>query len=446
MKNKGFTLIELLGVIILLTLLIIIVYPNIIDSVKNSSEKTDELTLRMIYDAADLYVSNNKKQFTGTYNGKYIIDLQDLVDADILSSPIKLSDSDDITNDKCVQVTYSYEDGYKYELRDNGECEGPSYSITYNLKNVEIDNSLETIQEKERYIATLTLKTGYKDYILDVKVIMGNEDITQTVYDNGEINIENVTGNIEITAVAAESYFAADTWDEIAENVKNGNTNNYHVGDEKEVTLDDLGTHTVRIANMSTPSECNQVGFSQTACGFVIEFVGIISMKQMNSTQTSSGGWSKSILHDYVTGETDSIYNALPDDLKSNIIDTYVVSGSNSNYNSAVYDEIENEKLYLLSSYEIYGKKFDNTTGSYWAGQDSLNGSRTRQLDYYNCSSQNNCNQAIKKSNTGAVAWWLRSSLMSTALASFNGINELGTFYGYKANSNLGVSPAFRIG
>ena len=39
LKNKAFTLIELLGVIIILALLMIIVFPSIINSVKNSSNK-----------------------------------------------------------------------------------------------------------------------------------------------------------------------------------------------------------------------------------------------------------------------------------------------------------------------------------------------------------------------------------------------------------------------
>ena len=450
MKNKGFTLIELLGVIILLTLLIIIVYPNIIDSVKNSSEKTDELTLRMIYDAADLYVSDNKKKFTGTYNGKYIIDLKDLVDADILSSPIKLSNSDDITNDKCVQVTYSYEDGYKYELRDNGECEGPSYSITYNLKNVEIDNSLETIQEKERYIATLTLKTGYKDYILDVKVIMGNEDITQTVYDNGEINIENVTGNIEITAVAAESYFAIDTWDEINENICNGNTSIYEVGDQKELTIDGFGTYKVRISNMSTPTTCTYDSLlyldnSRTACGFVIEFVDIITTYMMKSSQTATARWDTSAMKTYLNS---TIYNALPQELKDNIINTSVAFNVNPDLgdtNDPGFLSVarSTDKLYLLSPKEIYGTNevINDDSNKY-----------TGQLDYYQSNSvttSSNVSKTIKYYNGSTNAYWLRSAAYMLSNYSFWSVQTDGTIntnsFPY-SNAYKGVSPAFRIG
>jgi len=120
--KKGFTLIELLGVIIILALLVILVFPSIVNSVKNSSEKTDDLTLELIYNATDLYISNHKNDFSKKNGYKYIIDLSDLVDEGFLASPIKLSDSDvDITNNKCIQITYN--DGYKYELKDIGTCE-----------------------------------------------------------------------------------------------------------------------------------------------------------------------------------------------------------------------------------------------------------------------------------------------------------------------------------
>lgn len=129
MKNRGFTLMELLGVIIILALLMIIVFPSIINSVKNSSNKTDTLTKELIYNAADLFISEHKNDFPKMNGSKYSIELKDLVDEGFLISPIKLSDSDlDITNSKCIQVIY--QGSYNYELKDTGTCK---YQINYNL-------------------------------------------------------------------------------------------------------------------------------------------------------------------------------------------------------------------------------------------------------------------------------------------------------------------------
>lgn len=157
MKNKGFTLIELLGVIIILALLMIIVFPSIINSVKNSSDKTDELTKELIYNAADLFIDRHMNEFPKTVENKYVIDLKSLIDEGLITGPIKLSDSDtDVTNKKCIQVTYNK--GYKYELKDSGSCEEiVKYIVPSKYQKVEYIESDGT-----QYINTgLIGKTGY---------------------------------------------------------------------------------------------------------------------------------------------------------------------------------------------------------------------------------------------------------------------------------------------
>ena len=119
MKNKGFTLIEVLGVVILIALLLLIVFPNIINFIKKSSDEKDRLTDELIISAADSYIKDHINDFPKMKNAKYAIELKDLVDEGLLVSPIKYSDSKDITNDKCVQVTYE-NNNYSYELQN--EC------------------------------------------------------------------------------------------------------------------------------------------------------------------------------------------------------------------------------------------------------------------------------------------------------------------------------------
>lgn len=87
-----------------------------------------------------------------------------------------------------------------------------------------------------------------------------------------------------------QTAFEKDSWETISNNVKSGNTSDYKIGDTKIVDLGTYGKHKVRIANMSTPSECSNENFSQTACGFVVEFADTIVDKTMNSTNTNAGG------------------------------------------------------------------------------------------------------------------------------------------------------------
>lgn len=119
--KKGFTLIELLGVIIILALLMTLAFPNIINLIKTSSEKNDNLNLELIYNAADMYVNGNKNDFPRVNGNIYCITLTDLVDYGTLNSPIKLTGSDiDITQTKSVQVNYN--NSFTYELKDKDDC------------------------------------------------------------------------------------------------------------------------------------------------------------------------------------------------------------------------------------------------------------------------------------------------------------------------------------
>ena len=229
--------------------------------------------------------------------------------------------------------------------------------------------------------------------------------------------------------------FATDSWETIVTAVKENNISKYNVGDTKEVNLGTTyGTHTLRIANTSTPSECNTTGFSQTACGFVLEFADIIAEHKMNDTGTNVGGWPASSVYTFVNND---IYNAIPDEIKNAIIDTTAVSGHGNTSGEENFTSID--KLYLLSPKEIY----TNFSSSWDSAKDS-----TRQLDYYKNLgiTTDNYSGAIKKNGTSATNWWLRAATTIYNI-SFNSVGINGGYNGDTyAGSSYGVAPAFRLG
>ena len=232
--------------------------------------------------------------------------------------------------------------------------------------------------------------------------------------------------------------FELDSWTTIATNVRNGNTGDYNVGDTKEVNLGTTyGTHTLRIANTTTPSECSTSGFSQTACGFVLEFADIITTYEMNDTDTNVGGWPASSMYDFVNYD---IYNSLPSDLKSTIIDTTVVS-SHGSTNGENFTSID--KLYLLSLKEVYSDWSTNSYSSYDSAKDL-----TRTLDYYinkNVTSSDD-SETIKKYKTTDSWWWLREAHSNYDHSFFIVPTDDYSYLSTYANTSGGVSPAFRIG
>ena len=345
---------------------------------------------------------------------------------------------------------------------------GDYYEFTVDAVNGgSIDAMIDTIDSKLNG-ATITTLPDYLKYTVtysDGVALEANHQLLHNTTETYKVRIEyrtdielnqlpatNQTLSLQFTvtyrqatddavAVPHPVSFADDSWSTIVAAVQAGNISNYNVGDTKTVDMGSLGTHTLRIANKSTPTECSTVGFSQTACGFVLEFADIIISHVMNSSATNIGGWPASEMRAYVNND---IYNALPSELKNGITNTTVVSGHGSTSGETNFTSID--KLYLLSTHEVWEDADGNTSDGIDYYDTAYN--NTRQLDYY--SSQNvttsNYSGAIKQRNGSNGIWWLRSAT-SNVNNYFYTVRSIGNWSssGYSINSARGVSPAFRI-
>ena len=374
MKNKGFTLVELLAVIAILAILVIIALPNVL-KMFNDSKKNSFLT-----EAKTIYSEVSKKYISESMKGNKLtyVSSEDDTKLDMTGKSLKY----------CVLLNA---DGSVKSMKvSNGEwiAELPSGKKITDLKSSDLKD----------------VPSGYKF----------------------ECN-----GSTSQTPQPSKS-FAEDSWDTIAKAVKAGKTEKYKVGDTKEVDLGTYGKHKVRIANMSTPDECKQEGFSQSACGFVVEFTDIITTHKMNDTVTNKGGWPGSQMKTFIDKY---IYNSLPDDLKKVIIDTKTVSGHGELDSE---NHISTDKLYLLATAEV------------WKDGDHADAARdkTRQLDYYSSKGVTTSSYAaaIKKDSTGTAAeWWLRGASSNFDFDFYYSWNN-GAMSDTNADYSSGVSPAFRIG
>ena len=225
--------------------------------------------------------------------------------------------------------------------------------------------------------------------------------------------------------------------------VRNNNTSLYNIGDTKSVTINETD-YRVRIANKTAGDHCgdNDTEYSQTACGFVVEFEDIITTMKMRDTNTNAGGYPATLVYDYLKN---TLYGQLPSDLQPAIKSTRVISGHGSN-GSTNFTTTDN--LYLLSTEEVYGiddggKHFNDTAYG-----------TSHQLEYYsnngvtystNSLSGTNLNKAIKRYNTSYIWWWFRSA-GSHGIDNFCTVTDIGTLNSYSARTTTGVAPAFRIG
>lgn len=413
MKREGFTLVELLAVIAILALLIIIAVPNV-TKIFNDAKK-------------DTFISETK-----------------IIYKEALREYVKRSRTQKVTHISSEDSTKLNLDGmdYKYYFvfNDEGELVGSKVS-------------------DDTYVITIAEGTD----INDIKT----SDLAVGKIENFDYT--------EILATPVS--FAKDSWKtikkEAQECVKSETYDcKYKVGDTKDIALKLDGVNdtikTIRISNISTPSACSNEGFSQTACGFVIEFVENIQPQHpMNAEITNKGGWEKTEMRDYLTN---TFINTFPDDLKNIIIDTKVVSslgksegcsssggggrGGKGSSSSCTNVNTTNDKLYMLALIEIL-----NSSNSNDSAKD-----KTRQLDYYSAqgtSSSNvsaalkNCNVThdvtdsgvvIKKNETRSWYYFLRSAYAGDDKSFFFLAGDTGNISYAEANRyDLCVPIAFRI-
>ena len=318
-----------------------------------------------------------------------------------------------------------------------------TYEVTNNSSQYDAEVKVTCVPKEGSTAKYTSIKNKLENdatKVLAKSSVNGTLTITLNKTATEEVS-EEYTCKLEFNAVERNTLgenipdpvsFKSDSWKTIQKAVQTGNTNNYNVGDTKEVDLGSFGTHTVRISNMSA---CT-TETSETACGFVVEFADIISMQKFNNSETNVGGWKDSKLRTYING---TMYNTLPSELQNVISSTKVISGHGR---TSVEKNFETQdKLYLLSGHEVYEDGTSDQISQYDTSYDT-----TKQLDYYKNKGVTTSSYAvaIKQYNGSNSYWWLRSASYSNT-SNFLYVINSGNWTAISAGYYNGVSPAFRI-
>lgn len=88
MNKKAFTLAELIGVITLLAILSVLIAPTIINQIRNSKNKIDEVTEQLIFSATGNYLDSRVSVYPKKSSNVYCITLNDLVNDNKLQAPV----------------------------------------------------------------------------------------------------------------------------------------------------------------------------------------------------------------------------------------------------------------------------------------------------------------------------------------------------------------------
>lgn len=255
--------------------------------------------------------------------------------------------------------------------------------------------------------------------------VSGNQ-VTVTGLANGSANITiSVAADTNYTAPASKQCsvtvsllkdnFADNEWSEIIAACQSGDVpDSWVVGNYKNMTIngkayriDIIGKNHDTYASGGTAP----LTFQMHDC--------YDETKQMNSSNTNSGGWQNSAMR---TTHLPAILNLMPAEVKAAIRDVQKKSSA-GNQSSSI--QTTNDKLFLLSEIEIFG----STTYSF-AGEG-------KQYDYYKAG-----NSKVKNLSGSAHSWWERSPNSSIS-TSFCYVNSGGNANASYAGNSYGVAFGF---
>lgn len=232
----------------------------------------------------------------------------------------------------------------------------------------------------------------------------------------------------EITAVTSGKTYTATyvldpnyAWNQVKSRIDNGTYNDYYsIGDKVYLKIGNEYDGYAIVAGIDTDTDENGNTIPMT----FITADALATTRQMNSSNTASGGYQASAMKTYV----DNLETSLPSVLQTMIVPALKTS---RDYNSGSRRDLSNAmKLWIPSSREVLGE-----SSTYYEQTGPI----------YN-QIFNNIESRIKRLNNGnndASNWWLRSAAYST---DFRFVYSTGgSSYAYASNS-YGVVIGFCVG
>lgn len=180
----------------------------------------------------------------------------------------------------------------------------------------------------------------------------------------------------------------SDSWTTI---VANSNyATDYAIGDTKEIDLGAQGTHLMVLVAKDTDVKADNTGNARMTW---ISNTLLTTSQKMNSTATTSGGWSSCALRTYLT---DTIKPLIPEVVRNALVPVTKVSATYENSAIVPNGQTTTDDVWIPSAQEMFGGSSYETNGVVYTGYFTNNDSR------------------IKYQGSSASYWWLRSANSAT--------------------------------
>ena len=212
----------------------------------------------------------------------------------------------------------------------------------------------------------------------------------------------------------------AYTWQELIEMANDQGIElsdlDYLIGQSRNISITGYGTFAFQLIGIGHDS----LASGGTSKLLTFQSIDIVCNHNMNSSNTTSGGWASSAMRTFMNGELLSKFPQYVQDVIVEVKKPYCATANGST-------QYSNDKLFIASEKEIFG------TSSY--GNDGT------QYEYWSINNTNNAR--IKKLNGSAQFWWMRSVGDS---ARFRIVNTDGSADYGNASYATGCVPCFCIG
>ena len=190
----------------------------------------------------------------------------------------------------------------------------------------------------------------------------------------------------------------------------------YLIGQSRNILITGYGTFAFQLIGIGHDS----LASGGTSKLLTFQSIDIVCSHNMNSSNTTSGGWASSAMRTFMNGELLSKFPQYVQDVIVEVKKPYCATANGAT-------QYSNDKLFIASEKEIFG------TSSY--GNDGT------QYEYWSINNTNNAR--IKKLNGFEQHWWMRSVHDSTR---FRLVHTDGSAGNYIASGTYGCVPCFCIG
>ena len=184
-RSNGFTLIELLAVLIIISIILLLIGPQILGRISSSKETLYETQLEEVKKAARVYMSKLNFDIGTLPEQTITITLGELKKEGLVEKDIKNPKSGKLLDD-CIEVTITKkgENNYSYVVNDNPtntNCKSNEY---YSI--ILVGNSNVKVQKNTPYKDDGVILKGDKGTIIDPK------DVEVKIYRNGILYKDNL--------------------------------------------------------------------------------------------------------------------------------------------------------------------------------------------------------------------------------------------------------------